>query len=1252
MKDTLMKRLLWPVLAAAVILTRALPAYAAEPDDPVKAPEGLRFGVLENGLSYVIMHNSSPSKMVECRLMFKAGSVLEKPGNRGAAHFLEHMAFGGTKHFPDRKLVEYIESTGVQYGFGLNAYTGYDRTVYMFSVPTDTPRSIDMALLIVKDWLTGITLNPRDVEEEKGIILAELANYDVGDDFYGLKMGCGKYSEGIPLGTAQDIMAITPEILKDFHDSWYTLSQATVVLVGDIDLSEVDKKLRKTLGRLAPSSSPDYREFPMEYAPGTTYAQLRDTLRRGVELELYIPHRTIHKRTMSDALDAARSSMLLRAVNRRFDAAGVQASLQNNWYLADTDHFLISADGDDNIEASDRLFGALSELRRIEEQGFSPEELAAVKTAFLEGFRRPEWDRNSTEICASIEDIVLFQDNEVTDPEQFGWLKARLAETESSDLQEILGGWLAAGDGHRLASYRFNVAGESGMTAETVDSLWEAASSMEHEVYVYVPEPPAPETGKTSVPDWLTPEKDFDESMIADRRHYPSTKIDEVTLTNGMKFVLRPTDDAEDRILMHIFAPGGLSRIPEDDFPLYEGMAGYMELGGIEGLDDDEYGAILAENGTGVLVALGNYWHEVIASGPSENMRLMMNLVLRKMTAPKLNYEDFEELVQDEKENFGEETYLSRLMKTDWSRQLNMKIDSLMGNLMYGRRMEQEMKDLEKMSLDSMAVMYRRLFSNPDGMTCVVCGRFDTDSLLMEAVPLFGALKSEDGPNRTGESRFSLPSGPRSVFFPETNPGQVTFDYLQYGHYPASLRNTLILKLVRDVIRDRLLTVLREQESLVYSPYISLSCRAIPDNLYHFDINASVDSSNTARVYEVIDGILADLQSDKISAAELRTKKRIFNVNKRTYLEEDATSNWKNYLVDELKNGETMEDFENYERILESITADEILDAFRKYIDREDFVILSLGDFRYDGEPEPEYVCGQSPEVPCAQESSGADEDPAAYRIFSGDGSLGTYAGMLSCLRKADVILIGETHNCPIAHWLELKVTEDIWKDSQEGLVLAAEMFETDNQKEVDDYVSKKIGSDELAARARVWDNFWTDYQPLLFFAREHGLKFVASNVPRRYAAYVRKNGLDALDSLPDADKAYMAPLPISFQASEEADGMFEMMRLISGSHSDGPSYFAEAQALKDATMAWSIAEAFSRNAAGGNPVEKLVHYNGNYHSDSGGGIIPYLEEYLPDKSVATVCCIRQDDLSGLDEENLGRADFIIVVPMEMTMTY
>ena len=133
----------------------------------------------------------------------------------------------------------------------------------------------------------------------------------------------------------------------------------------------------------------------------------------------------------------------------------------------------------------------------------------------------------------------------------------------------------------------------------------------------------------------------------------------------------------------------------------------------------------------------------------------------------------------------------------------------------------------------------------------------------------------------------------------------------------------------------------------------------------------------------------------------------------------------------------------------------------------------------------------------------------------------------------------------------------------------------------------------------------------------------------------MKDNGLEALDSLPESDKAYMAPLPIPFEASEESDQMFALMRMMSGSHSDGPSYYAEAQALKDATMAWSIAEAFAEGCPDGSPVRQFIH-----------------EGYLPGKRIVTVCCVRQDDISSLDEENAGRADFIIAVPVDMTMTF
>lgn len=267
-----------------------------------------------------------------------------------------------------------------------------------------------------------------------------------------------------------------------------------------------------------------------------------------------------------------------------------------------------------------------------------------------------------------------------------------------------------------------------------------------------------------------------------------------------------------------------------------------------------------------------------------------------------------------------------------------------------------------------------------------------------------------------------------------------------------------------------------------------------------------------------------------------------------------------------------------------------------------------------------------------------------AYAIFTSDGWRSSYDRMLDAMSSADVILIGETHNCPIAHWIELEVTKDIWQRDSVGLVLGAEMFETDNQLLVDEYVSGLISSEKFENEAKLWDNYYTDYWPLLSFAREKGLRFVATNVPRRYASFVKDNGLEALEGLSDEAKALMAPLPIEFEASAESGEMFGFMMMLSG-HDGGESksYFAEAQALKDATMAWSI----SRNAGC-----RFIHYNGNYHSDNHGGIIPYLEKYLPGRSVVTVCCIRQEDIDSLDEENRGRADFIVCVPVDMTMTY
>lgn len=269
---------------------------------------------------------------------------------------------------------------------------------------------------------------------------------------------------------------------------------------------------------------------------------------------------------------------------------------------------------------------------------------------------------------------------------------------------------------------------------------------------------------------------------------------------------------------------------------------------------------------------------------------------------------------------------------------------------------------------------------------------------------------------------------------------------------------------------------------------------------------------------------------------------------------------------------------------------------------------------------------------------------PVAYRLFDNAGREVDFDAMADSLGRADVVFIGENHNCPISHWFEQEITRALHKIHGPRLVLGEEMMEADNQLILDEYLSRKISFDRFEAEARLWDNFSTDYYPVVYYAKDNGLPFVATNVPRRYAAAVNEGGLAVLDSLSAEAKRYLPPLPVSFSYDEdETAGKFGAMAMLSRRSPEQMRRMAEAQALKDATMAWFIA----RNLTG-----PFLHINGSFHSDCRGGIIPYLEQYKPGLRIATVTSVRQDEIDTLDPDNRDRADFYIVVPTDFPTSY
>jgi uncharacterized iron-regulated protein len=274
-------------------------------------------------------------------------------------------------------------------------------------------------------------------------------------------------------------------------------------------------------------------------------------------------------------------------------------------------------------------------------------------------------------------------------------------------------------------------------------------------------------------------------------------------------------------------------------------------------------------------------------------------------------------------------------------------------------------------------------------------------------------------------------------------------------------------------------------------------------------------------------------------------------------------------------------------------------------------------------------------------------QDKPAYKVYNVEGKRAEYEDILKASSRSDVILFGELHDNPIAHWLELELTRSLFTARGKDLTLAAEMFETDNQILIDEYLTGIIKETNFEAEARLWKNYSTDYKPLLNFSKENSLKFVASNIPRRYASVVSSGGFEALQKIPSEELKYIAPLPIEYDPELACyKDMLSMGGAIGGQMGGKVNEnLPKAQAIKDATMAKSITNNWQKG-------QIIIHYNGSYHSDKHMGIVWYLNKYNPLMRIITISAVLQDDIEKLSNENKGLADYIIVIPSSMTRTY
>lgn len=268
-----------------------------------------------------------------------------------------------------------------------------------------------------------------------------------------------------------------------------------------------------------------------------------------------------------------------------------------------------------------------------------------------------------------------------------------------------------------------------------------------------------------------------------------------------------------------------------------------------------------------------------------------------------------------------------------------------------------------------------------------------------------------------------------------------------------------------------------------------------------------------------------------------------------------------------------------------------------------------------------------------------------AYQFYDKKGKEISAEKLVKELADYDVVFFGENHNNSINHWLQLKVTEALYEKKSERIILGAEMFERDNQEHLNKYLNGTFDAKTLKDSARLWNNFSTDYQPLVDFAKAKKLPFIATNVPRRYASQTSKEGLESLNRLPEKDKRYIAELPIKITL--DTPGYQEMKKMM-GDHAEEMKVmnFISAQAIKDATMAESILKSFQAG-------KTFIHYNGNYHSKEFGGIYWYIRQKNPNLKMAVISVFESEDPElKVPEKDYVPTDFNLILPADMTKTY
>jgi zinc protease len=545
------------------LLFLAFLPLSLQAQDRLPLDEAIRTGTLDNGLSWMVRANDTPEKRAELRLVLNAGSILEADDQLGLAHFVEHMAFNGTRSFEKQALVEYLESIGMQFGPDVNAYTSFDETVYMLQLPTDDAQILDTGLRILREWAGDVTFDPEEIDKERGVVIEEWRLRQGGSNRiqnlqYPVLLGGSRYPERLPIGTEENLRTFPHDRLTAYYRDWYRPNLMTVIAVGDFDAEAIEARIQELFGDLVnPSNAPERTFFPVPGHAEPRLSMATDPEAGFASVELSWKHANPDRGTRQTYREDLERGLFASMLNRRLgeltqsaDPPFIGAGGGSGSLVRTASSFDLSASVQ-NGQYLRALRVILEEVERVRQHGFTGSEFDRARLSRLRSMEvawNERENQRSSSLAAEYLRHVLSGEAVPGIDAEFRLIQRLLPAISLDDINALVPELMTAENQVILLSGTE----EHPMPSEAdVWAVFEAAASSALEPY---------DDGSQDEP--LIAEQPVPGSVVSEQ-YREDVQLTEWTLSNGARVYLRPTDFKADEILLSAWSPGGASLVPD-----------------------------------------------------------------------------------------------------------------------------------------------------------------------------------------------------------------------------------------------------------------------------------------------------------------------------------------------------------------------------------------------------------------------------------------------------------------------------------------------------------------------------------------------------------------------------------------------------------------------------------------------------------------------------------------------------------------